>query len=292
MADTIALRGVQAFGHHGVLDFEREQGQQFHVDVTMEVDTAAAAASDDVAVTVNYAEVAATVVRLVGGPPTHQLIETLADRIASAVVQEHEGVQALEVTVHKPHAPVGVPFADVSVTVHRRREVPVVIALGANQGDAARTVRAALDELEEIPAVWRVRPSGLYLSAPVGGPNQDSFVNAVALARTSLSPSTLLSRLQGLEERHGRVRDVRWGPRTLDLDLVQYGDPRAGTEVRQEEPGLSLPHPRAAERAFVLVPWHDADPSARVWTGHAVLTLAQLVAEVDTSGVRPLVVDR
>ena len=285
MADTIAVRGVRAFGRHGVLEHEREQGQHFDVDVVMEVDTTVAASSDDVLDTVNYAEVAGTVVRIVQGPP-HQLIETVGARIATVVMEQHESVQALEVTVHKPQAPVGVPFSDVSVTVRRRREVPVVVALGGNQGHPVSTVRAAVGELGAVPGVWGVRPSGLYLTDPVGGPVQSRFVNAVALALTSLSPEALLAALHRIESRHGRVREVHWGPRTLDMDLIQYGDPRAGTEVRRDHDGLRLPHPRATQRAFVLVPWHEVDPVAHVWTGHEVVRLEDLLAGMDTSGVQ------
>jgi dihydroneopterin aldolase/2-amino-4-hydroxy-6-hydroxymethyldihydropteridine diphosphokinase len=291
VADTIALRGVRAFGRHGVLDSEREQGQEFLVDVLMQVDTRACVVSDDVADTVNYAEVAATAVRLVAGPP-YQLIETLADRIAGAVMGEHEGVQELEVTVHKPQAPVGVPFVDVCVTVRRRRDLPVVVALGANLGDAAGTVRAALDDLGSVPGLRGLRASRLYRTDPVGGPPQGRFVNAVAVARTSLAPRALLTELQRIENAYGRVRDVRWGPRTLDLDLIQYGDPRAGTEVRRQEEGLDLPHPRASQRGFVLVPWSDVDPEASLWTGGRARAVAELVDELDTSGVRPEVVPR
>lgn len=286
MADTIALRGVQAFGRHGVLPVEREHGQDFLVDVVMQVDAAAAAATDDVADTVDYSQVAATVVRLVSGP-AHQLIETLAAEIADTVQLEHEEVQEVSVTVHKPAAPVGVPFEDVAVTVRRRRDLPVVIALGANQGRAARTVRDAVRELADVPGLRGVRASELFLTVPVGGPEQDDYVNAVALARTSLPPRVLLSRLHEIEQRHGRVRGVRWGPRTLDLDLIQYGDPRAGSEVRREEHGLSLPHPRAVERAFVLVPWHDVDPAASLSTGSELVALSDLVDTLDTTGVRP-----
>jgi len=188
--------------------------------------------------------------------------------------------------VHKPHAPVGVPFADVAVTVHRRRDQPVVIALGANLGRPDRTVRAAVAELADVDGLQGVRASALFLTDPVGGPEQDEYVNAIALARTSLSPRVLLSRLHEIEQRHGRVRGVRWGPRTLDLDLIQYGDPRAGTEVRREEGGLRLPHPRAAERAFVLVPWHDVDPTASLWTGRDLVALSELLDGLDTTGVR------
>src|SRR5690606_32556738 len=99
--------------------------------------------------------------------------------------------------------------------------------------------------------------SGLYGSAPVGGPAQPDYVNAVAVARTRLAPASLLAALHRVEHAFGRTREVRWGARTLDLDLVQYGDPSAGTDVTSDEELLTLPHPRARERAFVLVPWLD-----------------------------------
>ena len=119
MTDQIVLRGVRAVGHHGVYADEREKGQSFVVDVTLEVDTSAAAASDDVADTVHYGELAARITAAVEGEPVN-LIETLAQRIADVCLAEPR-VDAVEVTVHKPEAPVGVPFTDVAVTIVRRR---------------------------------------------------------------------------------------------------------------------------------------------------------------------------
>ena len=119
MTDQIVVRGVRAVGHHGVYADEREKGQPFVVDVTLEVDTSAAAASDDVADTVHYGELAARIVAAVEGEPVN-LIETLAQRIADVCLAEPR-VDAVEVTVHKPEAPVGVPFTDVAVTIVRRR---------------------------------------------------------------------------------------------------------------------------------------------------------------------------
>jgi dihydroneopterin aldolase len=115
--DEITLTGVRAFGHHGVFADERRDGQEFVVDVSLYVDTTAAAASDDVADTVHYGEVAERVVELVGRDPLN-LIEGVAARIADDLLG-HPLVRVVRVTIHKPHAPITVPFTDVSVTITR-----------------------------------------------------------------------------------------------------------------------------------------------------------------------------
>lgn len=117
--DRVAVRGIAAHGHHGVFDFEKRDGQPFAVDVVLGVDTRPAAASDDLADTVDYGAVAAAVVEVVQGPSL-DLVEALAQRVADACLA-FEGVGAVEVSVHKPEAPVGVPFSDVVVTIVRTR---------------------------------------------------------------------------------------------------------------------------------------------------------------------------
>ncbi|RIK16572.1 MAG: 2-amino-4-hydroxy-6-hydroxymethyldihydropteridine pyrophosphokinase [Acidobacteria bacterium] len=289
--DLIRLTGVRAFGHHGVLDHERCDGQDFVVDVVLSVDLRGAGETDALSRTVNYAEVAADVVDVVSGPP-RDLIETVAEEIAARTLARPL-VEAVEVTVHKPQAPVGVPFADVEVVVRRRRDVPVVIALGANLEGAdgaapTSTVTAAGHRLRRLRGLRAVRLSRPVGSAPVGGPEQPDYVNAVAVARTSLPPAALLAALHRVEEDHGRTREVRWGPRTLDLDLVQYGDPAAGTDVRSGDPELLLPHPRAHERAFVLRPWLDVDPQATLRVGEEVVAVRDLIPLVADQDVHPL----
>lgn len=287
MVEQIELRGVRAFGRHGVLDSERRSGQEFGVDLVLRVDTAVAAASDDVAATVNYASVAADVVSIVGGPAVN-LIETLAALIADRVLGSYPAVQSLVVTVHKPHAPVGVPFDDIVIQLERRRDVAVTIGLGANLGSPTHTLRAALGGLSAIPGVWGWRASGLYRTAPVGGPEQPDYVNAVATARTALAPRAILALLHTMEQAFGRTRDAHWGPRTLDLDLIQYGQVGAEGEVVLGGEDLQLPHPRAHERAFVLVPWLEVDPAAQLTRGGEPVSVASLAAALDTSTVRRL----
>ncbi|MGB3258579.1 MAG: 2-amino-4-hydroxy-6-hydroxymethyldihydropteridine diphosphokinase [Ornithinimicrobium sp.] len=284
MADTISLMGVRAFGRHGVLESERRDGQDFVVDVALDLDTSLSGASDDVADTVNYAEVAADVVAILEGEPRN-LIERVAADIADTLLARYPLTEQITVTLHKPHAPVGVPFCDVAVTLTRRRDVPVVIAVGANLGDPQTAVRRALEQLTGIPGVWAVTASGLFRTKPVGGPAQDDYVNAVAVARTCLPPHRLLAALHALEDRADRTRTLRWGPRTLDLDLIQYGDPAAGSEVVSAAEDLLLPHPRAHERAFVLVPWAAVDPGAVLSDRDRVVPVTQVLARLDTSGV-------
>ena len=283
MTDQIVLKGISARGFHGVLDFEKRDGQRFVVDVVMDVDLAPAGASDDLDDTVNYAEVAGDVVALIEGEPL-DLIEALAERIATAILTRPL-VEAVEVVVHKPQAPVGHPFTDVQVRLRRERETPVVIALGSNLGESAEMLHDAAVALFGLIDIDAVSP--LVETDPVGGPDQPAYLNAVVTGTTSLAPRALLRFLHDIERAHGRTRDVRWGPRTLDLDLIQYGDPAFNTDVQMDDPALTLPHPRAHERAFVLVPWAEADPEGTLRVGGQVRRVADLVAAMDTSGVRP-----
>jgi 2-amino-4-hydroxy-6-hydroxymethyldihydropteridine diphosphokinase len=128
------------------------------------------------------------------------------------------------------------------------------IGIGSNQDDPVRQVRDAFDELAALPSTRLAARSSLYRSAPVGGPEQPDFVNAVARVETALAPATLLQRLLAIEQHHGRVRGERNGPRVLDLDLLLYAD-----EVLDAH-GLQVPHPRMHERAFVLLPLEEVTP--------------------------------
>ena len=137
-----------------------------------------------------------------------------------------------------------------------------VIAIGANLGNRADTLVAAVEELRRLPLVDDVRSSNAVESIAVkpDGPDASAptYLNAVAIVTTRLAPSVLLGYLHAIEERHGRQRRERWDDRTLDLDLIAYGD------VRSSDPSLEIPHPRAHKRDFVLVPWLEVDPDAEV----------------------------
>ncbi|WP_428639340.1 dihydroneopterin aldolase, partial [Schaalia sp.] len=302
--DVIALRGLSARAIHGVLPEEHVAPQPFVVDLALWVDGSDAARSDDIAKTVSYAEVADVVATIVKGPAV-RLIETLAHRIADAIVSM-ERVHGVEVTVHKPEAPIRQVFADVSVTVRAGRcgesggavelsrealeapslpETPslpaaralpdvrlvpearalpavrVVLALGGNIGDAPKTLADAVERLIDDPRIDVLDVSPLLRTMPVLAPGQapqDDYWNAVVLASTALGPREVLALAHELEASAKRERLERWGARTLDVDLIDY----AGIEMSEAD--LTLPHPRARTRAFVLAPWSVIDPQARL----------------------------
>jgi dihydroneopterin aldolase / 2-amino-4-hydroxy-6-hydroxymethyldihydropteridine diphosphokinase len=285
MTDRIVLQGISARGFHGVLDFEKTDGQEFVVDVTLEVDLRRAGRSDLLTHTVSYAEVAADIVGLIAGPSL-DLIETLAEQIAASALQRPL-VQAVEVTVHKPQAPVGVPFGDVQVKIERHRDERVVIAFGANLGAVQSTLEAAVRALADVDGLHISAVSDLFETDPVGGPDQPVYLNGVVLARTRLAPFALLTALHAIEADHGRVRETRWGARSLDLDLIQYGDPDVSSELVSHDPELMLPHPLAHERAFVLAPWSALDAEAQLRVGEELVPVSELLERVEQDGIRP-----
>lgn len=156
--------------------------------------------------------------------------------------------------------------------------VTAVLALGANLGDVRETLDHAVAVITVTPDVHDVKASPRAVTAPVGGPpGQPDYLNQVLRIRTSLSPWELLGLAHRLEQDHHRRRSERWGARTLDVDLIAYG------ELRSDHPDLTLPHPRAAQRAFVLLPWLWLDPAAEL-AGEPVAQLAERAA--DAGGVR------
>jgi len=346
--DQIRLVGITATGYHGVLDSERLEGQTFRADVVVHLDTRRAAATDNLVRTVDYATLAAQVAGVLSGDPVN-LIETVAERIAATALA-HPSVAAVDVSVHKPQAPIPVPFDDVVVTIRRDHNklpaaepwraphtsddarnaalafeavaavvsaaapaslgglVPlgavgvdererdrlelapadgaeVVLALGSNVGASQDTLRSAVAALEGLDGLELLAVSPLARTAPVGGPEQPDFLNAVVIARTTLSPRALLRATQAIEDEHGREHLERWGPRTLDIDLIVYGGILAVTD------DLELPHPRAHQRAFVLQPWAQIAPDA-VLPGLGGGPVAALAATApDRDGIRWLALD-
>jgi len=163
-------------------------------------------------------------------------------------------------------------------TLHNPKRA--VLSLGSNLGNRLETLQGAVDALEDTPGVRIKAVSPVYETEPwgVAADSQPSYFNAVVVLKTTLPPASLLERAHAVEEAFNRVRDERWGPRTLDVDIVTYA------EVVSDDPVLTLPHPRAHERAFVLVPWHDVEPEAQLPGRGPVAALLDTVAR---NGVEP-----
>lgn len=302
MSDTIRLTGVRADGTHGVLDFEHARPQPFVVDTVLHVDLTRAGHTDDLNDTVNYGLIAERIVDIIHGPHV-DLIERLAARIADAILTQHPLVTAVDVTVHKPNAPISVPFADVAVSISRTRDdmdrvisdqdcerdlsptsVQVhhaVIAMGGNIGNVAATLRAAVAEIDGLDGTQVIGISPLVRTAAWGmADDTPDFLNAVVEITTTQSPAELLTELQSIETAHGRTRESHWSSRTLDLDIIDYDG------VVSDDPHLTLPHPRAWQRAFVLAPWHALDPAARLGGRHGGAVADLLAAAPDRDDVR------
>ena len=153
----------------------------------------------------------------------------------------------------------------------------MAFGLGANLGDRQAALQQAIDQICASPGITPVAVSAIVETDPVGGPEQPDYFNAVLVVDSDLAPRQLLRLAQSAEDSAGRIREIRWGPRTLDVDLLAVG------ELISTDSDLILPHPRAHERGFVLLPWAEVDPDASL-PGHG--SVGQAARVVDVLGVR------
>lgn len=159
----------------------------------------------------------------------------------------------------------------------------VALGLGANLGNRHGALQSGIDVFARDPAVELVAVSSVYATDPIGGPEQPEFLNAVLLIETMMAPSEVLALAHLAEAELARVRDVRWGPRTLDVDIINYGS------EQRDDPALTLPHPRAVERAFVLIPLAEVAPGLEL-AGHQVSAsqMCDQLTPAERDGVRRL----
>ncbi|BBN97379.1 2-amino-4-hydroxy-6-hydroxymethyldihydropteridine diphosphokinase [Sporolactobacillus terrae] len=277
MTDAIRLNRMQFYGYHGALEEERRIGQRFDVDVSLILDLYRAGSTDRLDQTVNYAEVYTRVKEIVEGPAC-ALIEHVAEKIAETVLQNYSVVRECRVHVVKPNPPIAGNYDSVSVFIERRRTT-AYLGLGSNMGDRAGFLKRALEGLQAEQGVQIVRCSSIYETDPYGPVEQADFLNMTAQIETLLPALALLKKLQTIEADLNRTREVHWGPRTIDLDLLLFGQEMTYSEV------LSLPHPDIARRAFVLKPLAEIAPHLVIpRENHSVLTLWQNLNEEE--GVR------
>lgn len=367
MSDTITLTGIRIEAAHGVLAKEKQYPQTFIVDATLHLDLSKAGLSDKLSDTVDYGQIARRIVSTVKSEQVN-LLEHLANKIATAILLT-PAIEAVDVTIHKPQAPLVVPFSDVSVSIHRT-QMPIrsvreqareeagetdevlygssvnarqaadaremmaasrraaeqeraagremadlrdavagvgtgaqtaayvsdsapepedersprvhhaIIAMGGNLGNVASTLRQAVVSMDALKGNQIVGISPLYRTTPWGmEENTPDFLNAVVELDTTMSAPQLLQALQLIEAAHGRTREVHWGSRPLDLDIIDF-DGMVSTH-----PDLTLPHPRAWQRAFVLAPLADIDPDFEFTGEHGGPVTELLKHAPDRDGV-------
>jgi dihydroneopterin aldolase/2-amino-4-hydroxy-6-hydroxymethyldihydropteridine diphosphokinase len=247
--DHIYVTGLRLMALVGVLPHEREGEQPVQVDIDLEVDLAEAGLTDNLVDTANYGAIAEAVSEVVR-TSSDVLLERLVARIAERCLQ-FDHVEVADVRLTKLRPPISENLDSTAVRIVRSRvdmKIPArhraIVALGSNLGDRVAYLRFGLERLSNV-----VAQSQVFETDPVGGPdNQGPYLNMVAVIDTDLDPYALLRRLLQIEAEAHRVRVERWGPRTLDLDLLFYDD----VTINSEE--LIVPHPRFAERRFVLEP--------------------------------------
>ncbi len=249
---AIEIKGVKVSACHGVLESEKFEPQPFVFDVKINCDINVAASSDNVEDTVNYATVC-TIVTDYCKQNSFNLIERLARGAAVKVMQAFSIIKTVEVTVHKPRAPIPVPFGDVSVTAVVERN-KVILSLGSSEGDREGALNFAVDRLAQIRGVEVLKVSKFIQTEPYGGVAKNAFLNGAVLIDCILTPQELLSQIHRIEAEGGRERKARWADRTLDIDIVFFGN-----KIIEEE-GLCVPHPDYKNRDFVLTPLKEIAP--------------------------------
>lgn len=244
--DKISLVDLEIFAHHGVFDFEKENGQTFIVSCECLLDTHEAGTSDNLDASLDYGALAHRLTALFQ-EETFDLIEAAAEHCAGALLHEFSLIRSLTLTIKKPSAPVNLPLAYPAVTI-TRGWTPAILALGSNIEPRQEHLDAALTLLSKHPDIRCLRVAPWIETDPVGYTDQDRFLNGAVLIETLLTPHELLDAIHDIEAARKRERIIHWGPRTLDIDIIYYGD------LLLTSDDLTIPHPLCMERAFVMEP--------------------------------------
>lgn len=268
--DKIKIKDLELYCRHGVFPEEKVLGQKFLFSAVLYLSTRAAGRTDELEKSVNYGEIC----HFIHGymeEHTYKLLEAALEHLAEAILLKWTQIESLTLEVKKPWAPVGLPLDTVAVEITRGWHT-AYIALGSNMGDKGEYLQCAVEALKEREDCRVTEVSDFINTAPYGVTDQDEFLNGVLMMKTLLTPEELLERLHEIEAGAGRVRLRRWGPRTLDLDILLYDDLVIDTEE------LHIPHIDMQNRDFVLEPLAQIAP----WVRHPVFnkTIKQLEGEL------------
>ena len=248
----IDITNLQVYATHGVFAKEKVEAQPFVFDCSIDYDFKKAAKKDDLAFTLDYGQIMQDITDFCK-QNSFDLIETLCYRTAEMLMDNYP-INGINLTVKKPKAPVDLPFENVSVSVSLKR-IDVYLSLGSNLGDRQNILDEAVAQLAKNKAIKVLKVSSPYENPPYGGVAQYPFINTAVKISTYLSPDSLLEYIHSIEANAHRSRDVRWGDRTLDIDIIFYGDEIINTD------NLTIPHADYHNRDFVLVPLNEIAPS-------------------------------
>lgn len=259
--DYIKITGLKIFAYHGVLPEEKKQGQDFYLNANLYYDMKPAGKSDVLGDALNYADCCRFMEEIVTSR-SYDLIEAVAEQLCRALLFHYPMLRRVQLELCKPHAPIGMPFTDVSVNMERGWHT-AYLAFGSNMGNRNARIDAGIEELKSSLDIRNVQVSKRIETKPYGPVQQENFLNGCIKLETLLAPEELLVLLHEVEQHGGRKREIHWGPRTLDLDILFYD------KLVYESESLIIPHVDMQNRRFVLQPLLELCPNYR----HPVLGL-------------------
>lgn len=274
--DQIIIQDLSIYAKHGVYTEENILGQQFLVSVYIDLDLSRAGQTDDLSHTIDYGKICHFVTKYMQ-KNTFKLIESAAEHLAEELLLQYSQIQKIRIKVKKPWAPIGLPIKNVSAVVDRIRHV-VFLSLGSNLGDRQAYIKQGVDELHALESCKVCEVSTIIETEPYGDVPQGKFLNCVLRLETVLGPQMLLEKIHEIEDHAKRTREIHWGPRTLDIDILFFDNKLINT------PELTIPHIDAQNREFVLGPMCEIAP----WYRHPLLhqSMQQLYDELMEKGVR------
>lgn len=246
------IRNLKVFANHGVLEAEKSLGQLFILSFELDMDLKKPGKTEELSDTVHYGELCEKAAKEFARE-SYDLVETAALKTAEFILREYPLVKGVKVFLKKPWAPIKMQLDTVEIMIERKWH-KAYIALGSNMGDREENLKQAIRRIGHKGHTQVLKCSSFLVTKPWGYEEQDDFLNAAIEAETFLEPDELMDELLSIEAKMGRTREMKWGPRTLDLDVIMYDNLISNDEK------IMLPHPLMQEREFVLRPMQEIAP--------------------------------
>ncbi|MGL5575714.1 MAG: 2-amino-4-hydroxy-6-hydroxymethyldihydropteridine diphosphokinase [Sarcina sp.] len=250
--EKIVIKDFVIFGHHGVFLEEKTLGQKFVLDIILSLSVEEAAKTGNLNKSVHYGELAHKLEEKFKAE-SYDLIETVADRMIEFILLEYDLVDSVKIRVKKPWAPIHRNLDTVYVEMEKRWN-EAFLSFGSNLGDKSENIKKGLELIENSYHTKVIKVSDIIVTEPWGYEEQDDFLNGTCKIKTLLSPKELVKFLLEVEKDLNRERIIKWGPRTLDLDVIFYNN------IITEDEEATIPHPRMHQREFVLEPLNQIAP--------------------------------